>query len=198
MDFACEVYGPALSITKRNELERRVQSYALYRFTNTKAYDGRTKKVTHITPILERNGIEPLEERQAQLIARMIHKDFYGIVPSFLIGIDKRKESRCYNELCQVQNCQLISHTQGPLLAMTTASKKIEEQSLSYVGPRIWNSIPKEIRCCVGSNPNACYKTNLKRFVCHVNSLNLASLAKRPTNEIINPRAKREDDNFVT
>jgi hypothetical protein len=110
------------------------------------------KKSDHITPILFSLHWLPVEERVKFKVLIMVHKVVFGSAPQYL------------KELLHIQSSgrTLRSSNQYLLSVPFTKSSLVQNCAFSVAGPRLWNSLPVQLRS-TPSLPQ--FKKQLKTFL---------------------------------
>ena len=112
----------------------------------------RTKKHDHITPVLVELHWLPVRQRIDYKVALICFKCLNGIAPSYL------------QDLLHVYspNRTLRSAMDSTILVKPTPNyKSLGERAFTFYGPKIWNSLPSDIRNIKSINT---FKSNLKTF----------------------------------
>ena len=97
----------------------------------------RTRKRDHITPILQSLHWLPIHARIEYKIAVLCHNFFSGSSPLYL--------SSCLSVYAPSRNLRSASDNRI-LVKPVVRTKSFGERSFSFSAPRIWNSLPQEIR----------------------------------------------------
>ena len=112
----------------------------------------RTKKYDHITPILKILHWIPVRQRIIFKLLLLTYKALHGLAPGYIRDmLQTYKPTR-----------ELRSSTR--LLLRTPPARLVRygERSFQYIAPRLWNSLPEEIRRCESV---ASFKTNIKTYL---------------------------------
>ena len=96
----------------------------------------RTRKSDHITAILKQFHWLPVHYRIVFKILLLVYKALNGTAPSYISGLLKYHTSER----------KLRSSSQHPLATPKARLKLYGERVFAVVAPRLWNSIPLELR----------------------------------------------------
>jgi len=97
-----------------------------------------TRRWDHITPVLRDLHWLPVRRRVDYKLALLVYKSLHGLVPPYLADdciLASSDKFRCHLHSADVDTC-IIPRTRSCF----------GDRSFSAVGPRIWNSLPPELR----------------------------------------------------
>ena len=92
-----------------------------------------------ITPVLKKLHWLPIPYCINYKIALLVFKALHNLAPSYLIELLQTKSATRYS---------LRSNQQVLLQVPQTKRKTFEYWSFTVAGPRVWNSLPAEIKSC--------------------------------------------------
>ena len=96
-------------------------------------------RYAHITPVLKKLHWLPIPYRINYKIALLVFKALHNLAPSYLIELLQTKSATRYF---------LRSNQQVLLQVPQTKRKTFGDRSFAVAGPRVWNSLPAEIKSC--------------------------------------------------
>ena len=113
----------------------------------------RSRKYDHVTPLLQNLHWLPVKERIDFKIATICYNTFMNCAPVYISSLlEKPNKVR-----------ELRSSSDSTLLKIPrTNSKTYGERSFSFYAPKLWNSLPCEIRTAPNINT---FKKNLKHYL---------------------------------
>ena len=124
---------------------QRVQNTAARIVTRTKKYD-------HITPVLQSLHWLPVSHRIMFKVLLTTYKALHGLVPEYLSElIHKYEPSR------SLRSCDKLL-----LCVPKVNTVSFGERSFAYCGPKLWNSLPLNIRLCESVES---FKAQLKAYL---------------------------------
>ncbi len=131
LDYCNALLGgcPASSINKL----QIVQNAAARVLTRSRKYD-------HITPILQSLHWLPIKFRISYKILLLTYKSLNGLAPAYLNSLLSR-----YNP-----TRSLRSQNSGLLVVPRIAKSTKGGRAFSYLAPKLWNSLPDNVRGCSG------------------------------------------------
>ncbi len=140
LDYCNALLGgcPASSINKLQV----VQNAAARVLTRSRKYD-------HITPILQSLHWLPIKFCISYKILLLTYKALNGLAPAYLTSLLSR-----YNS-----SCSLRSQNSGLLVVPRIAKSTKGGRAFSYLAPKLWNSLPDNVR---GSDTLSLFKSRLK------------------------------------
>ena len=110
------------------------------------------RKYDHITPVLEQLHWLPVSYRIVFKHLLFVYKSLNGLCPQYLRNLlEHRKSAR-----------SLRSNFQDLLIQPTCKTKTYGDRAFSVCGPKIWNTVPLEIR---QSSTVVLFKKKLKTFL---------------------------------
>ena len=110
-------------------------------------------RYAHITPALFELHWLPVAPRIKFKIALLTFKALRGFAPAYILNLLQWKQPRRYG---------LRSDFRQLLLVPRTKCKTFGDRSFAVAGPRVWNSLPSDVRNTVDLNT---FKTKLKTFL---------------------------------
>ena len=125
----CNSLFLGLPASQTNQLQR-VQNAAARVLTGTSRFE-------HISPVLFQLHWLPLEARVNFKVLTLMHKCFYRNGPSYLCDLIHR----------ELHDRLLRSADQCLMCVPFTQSSLVFNRSFSVAGPRMWNTLPYELRC---------------------------------------------------
>ena len=91
------------------------------------------------TPVLKKLHWLPIPYRINYKIALLVFKELHNLAPSYLIELLQTKSATRYS---------LRSNQQVLLQVPQTKRKTFGDRLFAVAGPRVWNSLPAEIKSC--------------------------------------------------
>jgi hypothetical protein len=107
----------------------------------------------HITPVLRELNWLPVEKRVMYKVLLIVFKIIHGTGPSYLNVLTSR----------DVTLSRTLRHSNSNMLNVAfTPSSFVYHRSFTFAAPRIWNTLPSNLRCCDELNV---FKTRLKTYL---------------------------------
>ena len=97
-----------------------------------------TRRRDHITPVLRDLHWLPVRRRVDYKLALLVYKSLHGLVPPYLADdciLASSDKFRCHLHSADVDTC-IVPRTRT----------RFGDRSFSAAGPRIWNSLPPDLR----------------------------------------------------
>lgn len=108
-------------------------------------------KHEHITPVLKQLHWLPIRQRIHYKVLILIFKSLNGLAPAYLEELIKRRPMK-----------RTRADSNNDLVIPVIKHKSFGGRSLGYGGPKLWNTLPKELKTCTNINT---FKKLLKTFL---------------------------------
>ena len=108
-------------------------------------------KHEHITPVLKQFQWLPIRQRIHYKVLILIFKSLNGLAPAYLEELIKRRPMK-----------RTRADGNNDLVIPVIKHKSFVGRSLGYGGPKLWNTLPKELKTCTNINT---FKKLLKTFL---------------------------------
>ena len=126
---------------------QRIQNAAARLLTDTALH-------AHITPVLRELHWLPVEKRVLYKVVLLVFKIINGAGPSYLLSVPTNRDASAVRTL-RSNNCNVLN-------VPFTTSTIVFNRSFTYAAPRIWNTLPHEMRVLTDLDV---FKKQLKTFL---------------------------------